>query len=89
MSLRCVKGVACHIWIVGCKVVVVSAVALAVTGCSSYSKFIAELNNRKVNSCVEGNVYLGYLTGTAMLKVYTGTGGADVMECINRFRETK
>ena len=56
--------------------------ALTLFGCGDYAKFIKGLNDREVNSCVEGQINVGFPVTTGMAHIYTGTGGAKVSDCI-------
>lgn len=61
---------------------------LLLSGCSGYAQFINGLNERQLNSCIEGTVNVGgmFSSASGMIHVYSATGGQHVSECIRYFK---
>lgn len=66
------------------RLMLIMAVAVMLTGCSSYLKVIEGLNERQIQSCLryDGAVSAGIVFGAnGALRGVTATGGADIAMC--------
>ena len=60
--------------------------ALTLSSCTGYESFVKGLNDRELNSCIEGQINMGFPVTTGMVHVYSATGGTKVGDCIQHFR---